>query len=198
MNFYLPLILFCFTAAVTPGPNNFTIMISSLTFGVKKTIPHGLGIYLGFPVMVLAIGLGLESIFTAYPKIHLIIKITGSAYMLWLSWKIITASTKTNNIKQRKPFSIIQAVSFQWVNPKAQVMAIGAVSAYTSTNSNISILTQVFIIAGIYFIVSIPALGVWMLGGKIFNRILKHEKHLRLFNLTLGLSLMLSIAIAFI
>lgn len=77
-------------------------------------------------------------------------------------------------------------------------MAIGVLSGYTSTNSNLSMLTQVFIIAGIYFIVSIPALGVWMLGGKIFNKILKPEKYLRLLNLILGLSLMLSIAIAFI
>ena len=130
MSFYLPLILFCVSSTVTPGPNNLMLLISSIKFGIRRTFFHYLGICLGFPFMVLVVGLGLESIFASHPKLHLVIKVIGAVYMIWLALKIISSSSYSDE-KNSKPLNFKQAALFQWVNPKAWVMAIGVISTYT-------------------------------------------------------------------
>lgn len=195
MAFYLPLILFCVSSTVTPGPNNLMLLLSSVNFGIRQTLPHYLGICIGFPIMVFIIGLGLESIFTAYPELHLAIKIIGSFYMLWLAFKIITSSTKKDKKSANKPLTFIQAALFQWVNPKAWVMAIGAISTYTIVNDNTNILIQVVMITIIYTIVSFICTGFWLFGGNPVKKILNNQRHLKLFNLTLGGLLILSIIV---
>ncbi|ASG67585.1 lysine transporter LysE [Francisella halioticida] len=192
MSFYLSLLLFCVSSTVTPGPNNLMLLISSIKFGIRRTFSHYLGICLGFPFMVLVIGLGLESIFVNYPKLHLVIKIIGAIYMIWLALKIISSSTYSDE-KNNKPLSFKQAALFQWINPKAWVMAVGVISTYTVISDNISLSFQVIVISIIYMIVSFFCTGFWLFGGNLVKRILSDEKHLRIFNLVLGLLLILSI-----
>ncbi len=195
ISFYLPLILFCVSSSITPGPNNLMIMMSSLHFGLRRSLPHFLGICIGFTILILCVGLGLAFIFSDYPEAHWIVKIIGATYILWLAWKIISASTKLSEESKKKPLSFLQAVLFQWVNPKAWVMAIGATSTYTSVNSGFSMNTQILIIALIYFLTVLPCTGAWMLGGHTFKKILTNEAHQRIFNLVLGLLLVISIII---
>ena len=195
MGFYLPLILFCISSTITPGPNNLMLLLSSINFGIKQSLPHYLGICIGFPVMVFIIGLGLESVFTTYPELHLIIKIIGAVYMLWLAYKIIISSAKKEKKPGSKPLTFIQAALFQWVNPKAWIMAIGAISTYTTVEGNLSLLFQVIIISIIYVVVSFICAGFWLFGGKPVKKVLNNEKHLKIFNLILGSLLVISIII---
>ena len=119
MEFYLAILLFTTTASITPGPNNIMIMASGVNFGVKRSIPHVLGICLGFPVMVIALGLGLGTIFEDFPILHDIIKILGVAYLLYLAWLIASSSPFEEAASPVMPLRFDQAVLFQWVNPKA-------------------------------------------------------------------------------
>lgn len=194
MSFYIPLFLFCISSTITPGPNNLMLLISSIRFGVRKTLSHYLGVCLGFPFMVLIIGLGLESIFVSHPRLHTVIKVVGGIYMLWLAFKIILSSNFDDE-KSSEPLSFIQAALFQWINPKAWIMAIGVVSTYTVVSTDMSLLLQVIIITVIYMIVSFLCTGFWLFGGSSVKRILNNENHLRVFNLILGLLLILSIVL---
>ena len=192
----LPLLLFCISTSITPGPNNFMLMVSATNFGIRRSLPHFMGICLGFPVMVLIIGLGLASVFSAYPLLYNVIKYVGMVYMMYLTYKIITSVTNTNINGSTQPISFIQAVLFQWVNPKAWIMAVAAVSTYTTKADNL--FYQVLLISFIFLVTLFPSSGIWLLGGSIIQKLVKNQRQLRIFNLVMGAALLASITFMFI
>ena len=102
-----------------------------MNFGYKKTLPHILGITFGFSVMIILIGLGLGSVFKSFSVIHHILKYAGATYLLYLAWKIATFSSFDKKGDRNKPFTFWQAVIFQWVNPKAWVITVGAITGFS-------------------------------------------------------------------
>lgn len=191
MELYLAIIIFAASTTVTPGPNNIMIMTSGLNHGVKNSIPHLLGICFGFPAMVMMVGLGFSVVFEMYPLLHEVIKILGVAYLLYLAWLIGSSSSSSLDAESAKPFSFTQAALFQWVNPKAWVMATGAVSAYTSIASDI--FSQVIFIALAFFIVAFPCVGIWLVFGVGLKKYLNSPKHQKIFNLSMALLLVSSV-----
>tara|TARA_R110001583_G_scaffold19176_1_gene75358 strand:- start:312 stop:926 length:615 start_codon:yes stop_codon:yes gene_type:complete len=191
MELLLAILLFAVSTSITPGPNNIMIMTSGLNHGVKNSLPHLLGICFGFPVMVILIGLGIGVFFEIYPLFHEIIKIFGVIYLLYLSWLIAVSSPSSLESEISKPFSFVQAALFQWVNPKAWIMAAGAVSAYTTSSTDIFI--QVIYIALAFFVVSFPSVGVWLIFGAVLKKYLKSPKHQKIFNVTMALLLIASV-----
>ena len=191
MELYLAIFIFAASTTVTPGPNNIMIMTSGLNYGVKNSIPHLLGICFGFPAMVIMVGLGFSVVFEIYPLFHEIIKSLGVVYLLYLSWLIALSSPTSLEGEKSKPLSFIQAALFQWVNPKAWVMATGAVSAYTSISSDI--FSQVIFIALAFFIVTFPCVGIWLVFGAGLKKYLNSPKHQRVFNIFMALILIGSI-----
>ena len=191
MELFLSILLFALSTSITPGPNNIMIMTSGLNHGVKNSIPHLLGICFGFPVMVILVGLGIGVFFEMFPLFHEIIKIFGVIYLLYLSWLIALSSPTSLDGESSKPFSFVQASLFQWVNPKAWVMAAGAVSAYTTLSTDVFI--QVIYIALAFFVVSFPSVGVWLVFGAGLKKYLKSPKHQKVFNVSMALLLICSV-----
>ena len=191
MEFYLAILLFTTTASITPGPNNIMIMASGVNFGVKRSIPHVLGICLGFPVMVIALGLGLGTIFEKFPILHDIIKILGVAYLLYLAWLIASSRPFEEAASPVMPLRFDQAVLFQWVNPKAWVMATGAISAYTTVGDT---LAQVLFIAFAFLITAGPSVMIWLMFGAGLKRYLDNTIHNRIFNIVMALLLVVSMS----
>ncbi|WP_351016592.1 LysE family translocator [Shewanella sp. AC91-MNA-CIBAN-0169] len=191
MELVFAIALFAFSAGITPGPNNIMLMTSGVNFGIKRSIPHLMGISLGFPTMILAVGLGLSAIFQAYPFIHIVIKVIGISYLLYLSWLIANSSNKMEGKKVSKPFSFLQAAAFQWVNPKGWIMAVGAIATFTSVQQEIN--SQVVTIASVFLCVAFPCAIVWLGFGVALKRLLKNERQQRIFNITMALLLVASI-----
>ena len=178
-------------AAVTPGPNNVMLTTTGLNFGVRRGIPHLLGICIGFPVMLALIGLGFGTLFELYPLLHEIIKVIGIVYLLFLAWKIAMTRGGMERIERARPISFWQAAAFQWVNPKAWVMGSSALAAYTSLDDNFFL--QVAIICTTFFFITLPCAGVWLVFGAGLQRFLRDPKHLRVFNIAMALLLAASI-----
>lgn len=193
---YFALVIFAFSAAITPGPNNVMLMSSGLNYGVRKSLPHLFGICLGFPVMVLLIGVGLGSIFEQFPMIHTVIQVLGIVYLLYLAWMIAMTKTHEINSSNAKPLNFWQAALFQWVNPKAWIMATGAIATYTTLNTNI--FQQIGIIALIFLITAFPSAATWLFFGANLKRFLQSPKHQKLFNISMALLLVGSIVPVFI
>jgi threonine/homoserine/homoserine lactone efflux protein len=192
MELYLAVLLFAATASITPGPNNIMIMASGVNFGIKKSLPHLLGICLGFPIMVIAIGLGFGLVFQAYPLLHTLIKVIGIIYLLYLAWLIASAKPSVINADVSKPLRFQQAVLFQWVNPKAWVMATGAISAYTSSGD--AMLGQVLFIAFAFSVTAGISVGIWLIFGAGLKRYLDDPLHYRVFNITMAMLLVSSMS----
>lgn len=184
-------LIFAFVSSITPGPNNTMLLISGVNFGFRRTLPHMLGVTFGFAILVLVSSMGLGAIFMRWPILYTILRFVSAAYLLFLAWQI-TRSTGQFTAKEsaNKPISFLKAIMFQWVNPKAWVMAIVAVTTYVSGENfvfNVAILTVVFLIF-VFF-----SAGVWTLFGNWIQRYLHRPHYLRIFNITMALLLVLSL-----
>ncbi|MBU2968684.1 LysE family translocator [Pseudoalteromonas sp. C2R02] len=181
---------FAFVSSITPGPNNLMLMSSGANFGFKLTIPHMLGVSLGFVFMVCLVGAGLIQVFDIYPITYQVLKVFSVIYLVYLAYKIATSKPiedhKPNN---SKPFTFLQAAMFQWVNPKAWTMALTAISVYSPSKNMESIL-----LVGIVFgAINLPSVGVWTVLGQQLKRFLTSDIKLRIFNITMALLLIASL-----
>lgn len=189
---YMGLLLFAFTMAVTPGPNNVLLMASGVNVGIKRSLPMFAGIVLGFPAMVLLLGLGFTAIFHQYPWLHSVIRWLGLAYLLYLAWLIATAPVKEIEAKDKPRIGFRKAALFQWVNGKAWIMATGAIATYSQPQ--LSVTQQAGVFALIFFITAIPSALIWLIFGSGLRHLLKHPKHHFYFNQAMALLLILSLA----
>lgn len=184
------LALFAFVSSITPGPNNLMLMASGANFGFRRTIPHMLGVGLGFVIMVVLVGLGLAQIFETYPQAHAILKILSVAYLLYLAWKIANAAPPKEGEAGGTPMTFLQAAAFQWVNPKAWAMALTAVTVYAPAQT----VPAMLIVAAIFGAINMPAVSSWTLLGQAMRRVLTNPNRLRLFNWTMAVLLVASLA----
>lgn len=184
---------FALTAATSPGPNNIMLLSSGLTFGYKKTIPHISGIVVGFPLMVLLIGLGFGIVFEKFPILLSILKIVGILYLFWMAFKIASNSSAydVNENENSKPFTFLQAATFQWINPKAWIMAITAISIFVTANSNS--IFQVIVISSIFFLTAIISSNTWAFGGVMLKKFIKNQAMVKKLNILMSLLLIASI-----
>lgn len=188
---YLAIILFAIATCVTPGPNNTMIMTSGLNYGIQRSLPHYLGIILGFPAMVVAVGLGLASLLEQHAVLHLLLKVAGASYLTFLAWKIASAPVSDLSVTEGKPFTFLQAAAFQWVNPKAWVLAVGATATYTVVGSDYSL--QVLVIAIIFLVFGAPCIMLWLWFGASLKRLLQKPESVKYFNYAMATLLMLSL-----
>lgn len=194
MDLLLALTLFCAVTLFTPGPNNLMLMASGLNFGFRKGMPHLLGVVFGFTAMVLLVGTGLGAFFHAWPAAYSVLKYAGATYLLYLAWQIATApppgQRATGTTSAGAPIGFLQAAAFQWVNPKAWVMSVGAVSTYASVAP---FPFNVIVIAALFCVLGAASAGTWLGFGAGLQRVLKDPRAIRIFNVLMALLLVASL-----
>ena len=182
--------LFWFVTAYTPGPNNVVASYSGFNFGIAKTIPHILGVTLGFTSLVLFLTIGLINIFKLFPIIQLIIKYLGTLFLLYLAYKF-SFSSGSSVIKKENPVKFIETFLFQYLNPKGVSVAIIVVSTYVELGANyINYATQVVLLA---FLFSSTSITLWTFIGKFLRKFATNEKFIKYFNYVMSVLLLLSI-----
>jgi threonine/homoserine/homoserine lactone efflux protein len=181
---------FQLSMGITPGPNNILVASSGVNFGFRPTIPHILGITVGYPVMLLVVGLGLGRIFMAVPSIHAVLKYICIAYLLYLAWRIATTSA-IGEARTSRPLSFMQAAAFQWVNGKGWVVALSAVTTYTVVNRTLPL--QMLALAAMALIITLACVSCWTFFGSVLRQFLYTERRLKWFNYSMASLLVLSI-----
>lgn len=180
---------FALVSSITPGPNNLMLMASGANFGFRRTVPHMLGIGLGFGLMIVLVGLGLVRVFDAFPVAHLILTILGVCYLLWLAWKIAHAAAPDAARVGARPFTFLQAALFQWVNPKAWQMGLTAITLYAPDRSVVAILW----VGVVFVLINIPSVSTWTVMGQQMGRVLSSPARLRAFNWSMAALLVVSL-----
>jgi threonine/homoserine/homoserine lactone efflux protein len=181
---------FAFATSITPGPNNLMLMMSGANFGLRRTLPHWLGVALGFVVMTFAIGLGLAALLERSPSLRFALQVCGIGYMLWLAYRLASSHTLAKGHGRAIPLTFLQAAAFQWANPKAWAMALSAIGVYAASGSP----AQVALVAVVFGLINFPCVGVWVSAGQKLRGALQDERKLRIFNGTLAALLVLSVA----
>lgn len=185
----LALLSFAFVTSVTPGPNNLMLMASGANFGLRRTLPHMLGISAGFVLLAGAAGLGLAGVLHTVPAALWALKAAAVGYMLWLAWKIAHAGAPQEGRAGARPMTLVQAAAFQWVNPKAWAMALGALTVYAPHGSP----AQIGLVAGVFSLVNLPTIALWAWAGEGLRGWLAEPRRLRAFNLTMAAALVASL-----
>jgi threonine/homoserine/homoserine lactone efflux protein len=188
--------LFGFAAAITPGPNNIMLTASGSAFGFTRSIPHMLGIAIGFPLLVVAIGLGLGEILVRFPAVHTVLKYAGAAYLLYLAWRIAQAGSADGGAANARPLNFLEAVGFQWINPKAWVISLSAIPAFTTVGGNYH--AEILVISLVMGIVALPTLVIWCLFGVGIRQLIRSPRSARVVNLALAGLVALSVVLLFI
>ena len=188
---FAALLAFAFVTSVTPGPNNLMLIASGANFGLRASLPHMLGISLGHGLMTVLVGLGLGAALQALPGATLALKGAATIYMLWLAWKIAHAAAPgQGELRGARPMTFLQAAAFQWVNPKAWAMSMGAMAAYAAGGGP----GQVALVAAVFVAVNLPCITLWAWAGDRLRHLLHHPTRRRIFNVTMAALLLASLA----
>ena len=187
-NLPIGLISFAFVTSITPGPNNLLLMTSGANFGFRRSVPQMLGINLGFAFLPGICGLGLGTRMASFPAAKTTLKIAAPAYMLWLAWKIEHAAAPGEGKAAARPMTLWQSAAFQWVNPKAWAMALGADTACSGGSLRAAL--QAFVV---FCLINLPCIGTWAAAGEALRHVLTNPNRLALFNWTMAALLVLSL-----
>jgi threonine/homoserine/homoserine lactone efflux protein len=187
---FLALVLFAFTTSITPGPNNMMLFASGVNFGFRRTIPHMLGIGVGFFSLLLGVGLGLGAVLHTVPIVYTVLKFAGGAYLVWIAWKIGTSRSLSEGEGAVKPMAFLSAAAFQWVNPKAWVMAVTAMATYTIADVYFA---SVLVVGLVFAAVNVPSVSTWAGFGSALREWLSDPVRLKWFNISMAVLLVLSL-----
>ena len=198
---YLSLVGFVVAMSVTPGPNNLMLMSSSALFGVRRTVPHYLGVQLGFNLLLVAAVFGLGELVGRYPVMLDAVKIGGALWLAWMALAFFRAGlakpadpdTPRKDKRRSRPFRSWEAALFQWINPKALLMTISAAGAYIALAETAGERAALFV--GTFILFGAPCGLLWMLAGGVIHRFLTDRRHARFLNFAIGALLLATIAI---
>jgi threonine/homoserine/homoserine lactone efflux protein len=184
---FLALIVFALVTSITPGPNNLMLLASGVNFGFWRTVPHMVGIAAGFATLLFGVGLGLGAVLKAYPALDLALKFAGGAYLLYLAWRIaMSRSLAAKREAKAVPLTFFQAAAFQWVNPKAWVMAVTAMAVYTNPQAPF---LSMLLVTVAFAAVNLPSVSAWAGFGMALRGFLADPVRLKWFNIAMGVLL---------
>ena len=191
----VPLILFCCAAAFTPGPNNILGSYSGFNFGIRKSLPLILGVTFGYTSLLITLSAGLIIVFKNYPFLQVILKISGSLFLIYLAYKI-SFKNKLETKEIKNPVKFLNTFFFQYINPKGVIIAIICISTFVESGSNYLFHTMVVVIVS--FIVSAASISSWCLLGKFLRRFATNKKFIQVFNYIMSFFLIVCVIIIYL
>jgi threonine/homoserine/homoserine lactone efflux protein len=182
-------------ASITPGPNNAMLAASGANYGLRRSIPHVIGIALGFALMIFLIGLFLGEVFQRSVVLREILRWAAAGLLVYVAWKIATARGLGTESAATKPFSFLQAASFQWVNPKGWAMGTAITAQFVNADAA---LQSALLIALVFVVVAATSSACWLLLGHAIGRLLKTSNNLLWFNRAMAAIILLCLVLLFI
>lgn len=191
----LALVIFALVTCVTPGPNNVMLTATGANVGIRRGLPHVFGINVGFALMMFIVAAGIGTALVTHPSALQAMRYVGSAVLLWLAWKIGTA-TEVGGQRPDGPVGFWEAAAFQWVNPKAWLICAGAVSGFLR-DGTASPLSQAAMFGLIFLVAGTPCSMTWLGFGAGLQHLLTTKRALRVFNIAMGLLLAATVLLLF-
>ena len=194
----LSALAFAVAMVATPGPNNAMLASSGSLWGFRRTVPHMLGVAIGFPIMLIAVAAGAGGLLLHHPAAMTAMRWAGAAYLLYLAWRIATAQPRAAanealaKPSKDRPLRFWQAALFQWINPKAWLIALSAAATLTSVARHPS-LARAVLLAGVFLAVTLPITAFWTSVGLGASRVFRTRQALHRFNVAMALLLIASL-----
>lgn len=188
---------FVFVACFSPGPNNLLLMSSGALFGWRRTLRHLAGVQFGFAILVQSAVFGLGSVLDTWPWLLTAVKVGGATWLVYMAARFLRTAIFNANVQPEsgaqpisRPFRFYEAVLFQWVNPKAIIIALSAAGAFVSISDKLY--ERALLIGGVYLLVGCAASSSWMLLGEALNRSMTTGRGARPINAAMGVLLLVT------
>ncbi|MEM5447886.1 MULTISPECIES: LysE family translocator [Paraburkholderia] len=191
MTSILPLLLFVVIATVTPGGATTLATASGARFGFARSIPLMLGIAIGLAVLAAVAGLGLGGLLLALPSLQTAVKAVGSAYLLWLAWRIARSGPPNAGNGPAHPITLVNGFLLLWLNPKSWAMTIGAAASFALLASSPNRLA--LLLSAAFGVAACVSLALWCALGVLLARLFRTPRHWRILNLAMGVLLAASV-----
>ena len=194
----LPLLGFAFACSITPGPNNLLLAASGIRFGFKATIPHMVGVHMGYSALLIAVGLGLGAVFERWPILQQALRIGGTVYILYLSWRILRgwSLAAPKGSEAPRPIGFVEAALFQFINPKGVIMAITMFAAYSMPGAGV--IANIALIVGVAAVVNVLSVTTWAGFGAAVQGLAGREPAASIIRWVLALMTVASVAMLYI
>jgi threonine/homoserine/homoserine lactone efflux protein len=183
----LPLATYVFVMSITPGPNNVMLTASSANFGFRRTLPQMLGISLGVAAELVLVCAGLGAIFTRWPSLQTVLSWAGAAYLVYMGWKLLKSGGAAQSVATARPITFMEAVIFQFLNPKAWVMTLTAAALFLPPE--LGVLRGSAYVVGMLVLVNLPSVAVWAIFGSSLRTFLEQPSRRVAFNFAMALAL---------
>jgi threonine/homoserine/homoserine lactone efflux protein len=190
-----PLILFAIAASWSPGPNNIVTSYTSFNFGFKKTIPTMLGVIIGWMSMVIILQMGSGAVFKKFEELQIVIKVLGSIYLLIMAYKLSTSKTISGK-STIKPVTFLSTFFFQFVNPKAIIYALLAISMFVDVQNNY--LRDSIALTAVFFFGAVGSQLTWCLVGKYLRKFATNDKFIKNFNYVMSFLLIVCVIMFYV
>lgn len=189
---FLSALAFVFVASFTPGPNNTMLLASGVNYGYQRTLPHLMGIVIGYEVMFAALALGIGGVFAAHPVLYDVLRIASALYLILLAWRIATArrAAPGDEAANARPMTFFEAALFQWINPKGVGMGLAASANFLRPDQLATDLPQML---ALILVMSFASGSAWILFGQAVRSLLADERRRVLFNRTMAVALIASL-----
>ncbi|MEJ5061071.1 MULTISPECIES: LysE family translocator [unclassified Pseudomonas] len=185
----LPFLLFAFVASITPGPTNILVLSNSARYGLGAAVPIIFGACASAALLVMLVGTGVGSSLTTWPAMQTVMQWLGVAWLSYLAWQIFrTPAEAISARKAEGQLGWVGAASLQWINPKTWMMALAVISVFAGAGEDR--LAHVISLSLLFFLISLPCLGVWALLGAGSSRWLRSPRAMQRFNRCMGLLLL--------
>ncbi len=182
----LPFATYSFVMSITPGPNNMMLTASGATFGIRRTVPHILGICVGCAIQLLAVCAGLGAIFHHWPELQTVLRSVGAAYLVYLGWRLLGAA-QARAAGSARPLTFLEAAFFQFLNPKAWVMTLTAATLFLPRDLG-AVAAGAYMV-GVMVLINLPCIAVWALFGSSLRTLLARPRSRSAFNVAMALAL---------
>lgn len=183
-----PLAWYSLVMGLTPGPNNLMLAASGMNFGWRRTLPHMTGVLVGFCTLVFAAGVGIGALYTAVPGLQSTLRWAGAAVLVYLAWRIASAS-RAEHPEDARPLRLIEAAAFQFANPKGWIFAITTATAFLSGGG----VRGALVLTGVALLVTLLSTSTWTLFGTAIARLVRSERVHRRINIAFALALLATV-----
>ncbi|CAG9275134.1 LysE family translocator [Paraburkholderia unamae] len=191
MTSILPLLLFVAVATITPGGATTLATASGARFGFARSMPLMLGIAIGLALLAAVAALGLGGLLLALPSLQTAVKALGSAYLLWLAWRIARSGPPNASAGPARPVTLVNGLLLLWLNPKSWAMTVGAAASFALLASSPNRLA--LLLGATFGVAACASLALWCALGVLFARLFRTPRHWRMLNLAMGVLLAASI-----
>ncbi|OKP01101.1 LysE family translocator [Xenorhabdus eapokensis] len=196
MSQLIAMAVFALVTSISPGPVNIIATVTGANCGYIRTIPHITGATIGFVSILFLLGFGLAQVINEVPYLTEMLTYIGGSFLLYLAYKVATQNPMSGDDSERETSapSLIQGIMCQWLNPKAWIVSLAGISVFSSHDTEINAL---LFFCAIFFIVCYVSISAWAVLGITIRTVLDIPKHYKLFNLTMGLLLAITVVYTF-